>query len=189
MSLLFVLLTLCPATLAERQGYTVCYDKQNQRALWTSHQPNPSQAPSPRKHWRKDPELNSLPAKAFTNTGFDRGHLASAADLPESEDAFLTSNAIAQNPILNRGPWRKLENQIRRQRAVIVITGAIYNNCGNEKIEAPCSIYKIALLPNGQILSESAKNANPVDNPLKINTLQPEPQKPALSKNPFTDFE
>ena len=159
MSLLFVLLTFCPATLAERQGYTVCYDTQNQRALWTAHQPQPSATPTTRKHWQIDHELNSLPSSAFTNTGFDRGHLASAADLPESQDTFLTSNAVPQNRALNRGPWRKLENQIRRQRAVIVITGAIYNHCGNEKIEAPCSIYKIALLPDGQILVHFAENA------------------------------
>ena len=101
MSLLYILLTFCPATLAERNGFTVCYDTQDQRALWTAHKPMPSTAPTPRKHWRKDYELNSLPAKAFTNTGFDRGHLASSADLPESEDTFLTSNAVAQNRALN----------------------------------------------------------------------------------------
>ena len=172
MSLLYILLALCPATLAERQGYAVCYDAVNQRALWTIHQPSPSQTPSKRKHWLKDRELNSLPAKAFTNTGFDRGHLASSADLPESEDTFLTSNAIAQDPALNRGPWRKLENQIRRQRATLVITGAIYNHCGNEMIEAPCLLYKIALLPDGQIITKSAHNANPIDNSTKINNLQ-----------------
>ena len=159
MSLLYILLAICPATLAERQGYTVCYDTHNQRALWTIHQPSPSQTPTHRKHWRKDPELNSLPAKAFTNTGFDRGHLASAADLPESQDTFLTSNAVPQDPALNRGPWRKLENQIRRQRATHVITGALYANCGNEKIEAPCYLYKIAYLPDGQVQITFAENA------------------------------
>ena len=161
MSLLFVFLTFCPATLAERQGYTVCYDTQNQRAIFTIHQPQPSVTPSKRKHWLTDHELNSLPAKAFTNTGFDRGHLATAADLPDSADTFLTSNAIAQDPTLNRGAWRKLENQIRKQHATHVITGAIYSNCGNDKIEAPCTIYKIAYLPNGQIEITFAQNANP----------------------------
>jgi len=40
-------------------------------------------------------------------------------------------------------------------------TGALYNNCGNERIEAPCYIYKIAYLPNGQILLHFAENATP----------------------------
>ena len=161
MSLLYILLALCPATLAERQGYTVCYDTQNQRALWTVHQPLPSQAPTTRKHWLKDHELNSLPTSAFTNTGFDRGHLAASADLPGSPDTFLTSNAVPQDPKLNRGSWRRLENRIRREHATLVATGAVYGNCGNEKIEAPCAIYKIALLPDGRILTEYTQNAQP----------------------------
>ncbi len=157
--LIFFLASTCAATLAERDGFTVCYDTQKQRALWTAHQPRPSTAGIPRRHWRKDHELNSLPASAFTNTGFDRGHLATAADLPESQDAFLTCNAVAQNPQLNRGAWRKLENRIRRERAIHVVTGAIYNNCGNDKIEAPCFLYKVAYLPNGEVLAAFEKNA------------------------------
>ncbi|MBM3756757.1 MAG: hypothetical protein FJW38_22585 [Acidobacteria bacterium] len=62
---------------------------------------------------------------------------------------------------LNRGQWRQLENQIRNQRAAHVITGTLYNNCGNERIEAPCYIYKIAYLPDGQILLHFAENARP----------------------------
>jgi len=157
--LVLLILTYCPATLAQRDAFTVCYDRQNQRALWTAHTPNPTSNPTPRKHWRKDHELNSLGAAAFTNTGFDRGHLTPSADLPESQDIFLTSNAIAQNPQLNRGAWRRLENQIRKQHATQVTTGAIYNNCGNEQIEAPCFIYKLAYLPDGQIFLHLAQNA------------------------------
>ena len=159
--LVLVALTTCPATLAERDAFTVCYDTQHQRALWTSHTPAPSTAPTPRKNWRKDHELNSLSPKAFTNTGFDRGHLATFADLPESQDIFLTSNAVAQNPALNRGQWRKLEADIRKLRPLRVLTGATYANCGNEKLEAPCVIYKIAFLPDGQIFAHCAKNADP----------------------------
>jgi len=159
--IILLALTHCPATLSHRQDFTVCYDTQNQRALWTSHTPKPSSAPPPRKHWRKDHELNSLPSAAFTNTGFDRGRLTPAADLPESEDTYLTSNAIAQTPELNRGEWRQLEIQIRKHPAAQVTTGAIYANCGNQKLEAPCFIYKIARLPDGQILLHVAQNANP----------------------------
>ena len=149
--LLFLILSFCPATLAERQGYTVCYDTASQRALWTKHQVAPSTALPTRKHWRIDHALNSLPTKAFTNTGYHRGHLTPAADVPESPDTFLTSNAIAQAPALNTGPWRRLENQIRKRGPATVITGAIYNNCGNDKIEAPCYIYKVARFEDGEI--------------------------------------
>jgi len=159
LTLLF--LSICPATLAERDGYSVCYDTANQRALWTSHQPEPSHAPAQRTHWRKDHELNSLPNSAFINTGFDRGHLAPTADLPNSKDTFLTSNAVPQNPKLNRGTWRSLEQKIREHRPARVLTGAVYGNCGNQKIEAPGFLYKIAILEDGQILADYARNAPP----------------------------
>jgi endonuclease G len=158
---LFLLLATCTATLAERDGYTVCYDTQNQRPLWTIHQPRPSATPTPRKHWRKDHPLNSLPTSAFTNSGFDRGHLATAADLPESQDTFLTSNAVPQIQSLNRGQWRALENEIRKLRPIRVLTGAVYANCGNEQLEAPCFLYKLAILEDGQILADYAQNAPP----------------------------
>jgi endonuclease G len=159
--LLLLVLSYCPATQAERDGFTVCYDKANQRALWTSHRPAPASAPSSRRHWRKDNELNSQSPKAFTHTGFHRGHLVPAADRPESADIILTSNAIPQDPALNAGAWRRLENQIRKHGADRVLTGAVYNNCGNEQIEAPCYIYKIAILADGQLLAEFARNAAP----------------------------
>jgi len=184
--LLLTILTTCPATLAERDSFTVCYDSQNQRALWTSHTPAPSDPPTERRHWRKDHELNSLPNSAFTNTGFDRGHLTPAADLPASKDTYLTSNAVAQNRALNRGQWRQLENQIRNQHAAHVITGAIYANCGNEMIEAPCYIYKIAYLPTAKSSSTSPKTPHPARNQRQINTFQTSIEKTPLPEIPFT---
>lgn len=149
----------CPATFAQRQDFAVCYDTANRRPLWTAHEIKPSTTSSRRKHWRKDHELNSQPAAAFTNSGYHRGHLAPAADIPESDDSFLTSNAIAQNAQLNAGAWRSLENQIRKKGPAHVITGAIYNGCGNEQIEAPCEIYKVARHHDGAITAALLPNA------------------------------
>jgi len=158
-ALLLTILSFCPATLAQRDSYTVCYDTHNQRPLWTIHTIAPATTPAARKHWRKDHQLNSLPSSAFTNTGFDRGHLTPAADVPASEDAYLTSNAIAQNPALNRGQWRRLENRLRQHTGATIVTGAIYANCGNETIEAPCLLFKVAFLPNGELIAALHLNA------------------------------
>lgn len=157
--LLLLLTATCPATPAERQGFTVCYDSTHQRALWTKHEVKPATAPSARKHWRIDHELNSLPSAAFTHSGFHRGHLASAADIPDSPDAFLTSNAVPQDPSLNTGSWRRLENQIRKRGPASVVTGAIYGGCGNDRIEAPCYLFKIAFHADGTITAALAPNA------------------------------
>jgi DNA/RNA endonuclease G (NUC1) len=158
-ALILLLAPSCPVPLVERDGFSVCYDTQNQRALWTVHQPRPSATPSPRKPWRKDHQLNSLSASAFIRSGYHRGHLVPVADAPGSADTFLTSNAVPQDPTLNLGRWRALENQIRNQHPARVVTGAVYNDCGNDHIEAPCFLYKIAYLPNGDILAAFAENA------------------------------
>ena len=159
----------CPATLAARDAFTVCYDTQHQRPLWTLHTIKPSTTPPQRKHWRKDHELNSLSATAFTNTGFHRGHLVPSADAPESSDTFLTSNAIAQNPALNMGAWRSLENLIRKRGPATVVTGAVYANCGNERIEAPCQIFKVAFFADGTTIAAILPNA-----PSKLELTTPE---------------
>jgi len=158
-ALLLLLFSSCPATLAARDGFSVCYDTHSQRPLWTVHTITRSPTPSTRKHWRKDHELNSLPNSAFANTGFDRGHLATSADLPDSADTFLTSNAVAQNPALNRGEWRRLENRLRQHAGATVVTGAIYASCGNQTIEAPCLLFKVAFLPNGELIAALHHNA------------------------------
>ncbi|MBM3756574.1 MAG: hypothetical protein FJW38_21625 [Acidobacteria bacterium] len=86
------------------------------------------------KLWRKDHELNSLPSSAFTNTGYDRGHLATA-NIPDSANTFLASYAITRDPALNRGQRRMLENESRERHAGQVVTGVVYSNYANQRIE------------------------------------------------------
>jgi len=55
--------------------------------------------------------------KAYTGSGFDRGHLVASAnqdlqDIQNSE-TFLLSNMSPQAPQFNRGIWRELEEEIR----------------------------------------------------------------------------
>jgi endonuclease G len=67
----------------------------------------------------------------YTNSGFDRGHLAPAGDMKWSETAmdesFLMSNISPQKPAFNRGIWKKLEEKIRswaiENDSIIVVTG------------------------------------------------------------------
>ena len=49
----------------------------------------------------------------YTNTGYDRGHMAPAADFAASRSmmrqTFVMSNVCPQAPALNRGPWKMTE--------------------------------------------------------------------------------
>jgi endonuclease G len=54
----------------------------------------------------------------YVHSGFDKGHMAPAADMKWSEDAmhecFYMSNMSPQLPKCNRGGWSRLEDQVRK---------------------------------------------------------------------------
>ncbi len=56
--------------------------------------------------------------RAYSNSGYDRGHLASSANHDELEiqnsETFLLSNMSPQKPYFNRRMWRDLEMAIRK---------------------------------------------------------------------------
>jgi endonuclease G len=92
----------------------------------------------------------------YTASGYDRGHMAPAADFTWSatvmSESFYLSNMMPQNPGNNRGIWKFLEEQTRtiaiKYGDVYVITGTVYDapvvpKIGN--IEVPNRIYKIVI--------------------------------------------
>lgn len=72
----------------------------------------------------------------YTNSGYDRGHLAPSADFAWDQDAndltFVMSNMSPQKPNLNRDAWKRLEEKVRRwacgEEKITVITGPILSN-------------------------------------------------------------
>ena len=77
--------------------------------------------------------LTPLPER-FTQSGYDRGHLAPAADFKENpagmSHSFYTSNIVPQVPGNNRGIWARLEINVRiwaRQKGQLyVVTGPVF---------------------------------------------------------------
>ena len=76
--------------------------------------------------------------KEYSHTGYDRGHLAPSADFTFSQEAndltFVMSNIAPQTPLLNRGVWKNLEEQVRfwacGEEKLTIITGPIFH--GND---------------------------------------------------------
>lgn len=70
----------------------------------------------------------------YVNTGYHRGHMAPAGDMPNPNamaQSFSLANTVPQVPRSNSGPWKKVEISTRRYAArahgdVYVITGPIY---------------------------------------------------------------
>lgn len=99
--------------------------------------------------------------KDYAGTGYDRGHMAPAADftynIKDMDDSFLLSNMMPQNLGNNRGIWKLTEELTRKwaikYKEVYVITGTIHDansiKIGNG-LGVPSFIYKIIVDPLGQ---------------------------------------
>jgi endonuclease G len=116
---------------------------------------------APRKdEFREDPEVPAQHRQTladYTGMGFDRGHVAPAADMvfdakAMSESFFLT-NMMPQVPGNNRGIWKYLEENVRYwaqvKGEVYVITGALFEGQPKmmNKVAIPSHVYKIVIDP------------------------------------------
>ena len=111
--------------LADRVFYILCYDAGHKVPLWTAHEINPELphvAISRPRHFQHDTALAGAIARNadYLHSGFSRGHLVPAEDMPWSEEAlqstFLLSNTIPQNQSVNAGLWKRIESAVRSSR-------------------------------------------------------------------------
>lgn len=91
----------------------------------------------------------------YRGSFMDRGHMAPAADMPNSQSmaqSFSLANIIPQASENNRGPWAEIEKSTRKyvMRArgdVYVITGPVFSQSsryiGANKVMVPDFIYKL----------------------------------------------
>jgi endonuclease G len=93
----------------------------------------------------------------YKKSGYDRGHLAPAADMAYSMEtmveSFFYSNMSPQLPRFNRGVWKKLEMQVRRWAnqydSLYVVTGPLFDSAmstiGPHRVAVPKAYYKVLL--------------------------------------------
>lgn len=143
------------------EGYTVSYNSDYKIANWVAWELTREEAVSNKvpRHNRfvPDPEVKGATAlhEDYSNTGFDRGHLAPAADMKWSEKAmretFYLSNICPQHPKLNQGIWNTLENKCRQWAKVHgtlwIATGPVITSgmrvMGKNRIGVPDRFYKV----------------------------------------------
>lgn len=126
----------------------------------------------------------------YRNSGYDRGHMAPAADFKRSaaamSETFLLSNMAPQRPRLNREIWARLEDQVRTlarsHGSIWVFTGALYLDnaglpsapsafIGPGRVAVPTHFYKA-------ILCEHADGSREMFAFLMRNNLQALPGQP-----------
>lgn len=116
---------------------------------------------APRKDdFREDPEIpaqHRATLADYTGMGFDRGHVAPAADMTfdakAMSESFYLSNMMPQVPGNNRGIWKYLEENVRYwvqvKGEVYVITGTLFDAQPKmmNKVAIPSHVYKIVIDP------------------------------------------
>jgi endonuclease G len=121
-------------------GYILQYDNEREQARWVAYELTKEEVLNRvvkrTDNFKEDPDvdLGSASLDDYKGSGFDRGHLAPAADLAWSSesmsDSFYLSNMSPQDPSFNRGIWKKLEEQVRtwavNNDSVYVVSGALY---------------------------------------------------------------
>ncbi|MBQ4063318.1 MAG: DNA/RNA non-specific endonuclease [Bacteroidaceae bacterium] len=149
--------------IIEHTGYTVSYNSSTKNPNWVGYELTAEEAAGVvgrEAGFCCDPMVRGTQAcdDDYKNSGWDRGHMAPAADMKWSkqamEESFYLSNVSPQNKNLNRGVWKKLE-ELTRDKAelygrVVVVTGPIFNGNKQESIgyghvKIPDAFFKVLL--------------------------------------------
>jgi endonuclease G len=150
----------------EHFAYTLNYVENYEQASWVAYELTASE--TVKKYERSDqfyvdPKVNTGSATAidYKGSGYDRGHLAPAADMGWSSKAmvesFYYSNMSPQDPGFNRGVWKRLEEQVRNWATeygkIYVVTGPVLKGklptIGPSRVAVPNYYYKALLVPSG----------------------------------------
>lgn len=144
-------------------GFTLCYRESYEQSEWvayelTAEELSKEASRSNNFHSDKNISTGSATTEDYRSSGYDRGHLAPAADMAWNKDvmsdSFLMSNMSPQSPSFNRGVWSKLESKVREWAAkfgrIYVVTGPIlekesYPTIGANKVAVPEYYYKALL--------------------------------------------
>ncbi len=147
-------------------GFSLSHNQRYKMANYVSYELTREELDG--KHTRNnrfttDPGIKGYGATAsdYAKSGYDRGHLAPAADMTWSKEAmqqsFYYSNMSPQTPDFNRGVWKRLEAQTRewaqRDSAILVITGPIVPEDAKtigDGVAIPSHFYKIIVNPHVQ---------------------------------------
>lgn len=149
----------------EHEGYTVSYNEQRRNPNWVAYELTKEEAggKEPRNgDFVPDPLVVGRQATDddYRKSGWDRGHLAPAADMKWSakamEESFYLSNISPQNNNLNRGVWKSIEELVRenavKHGSVVVVTGPVFTTkkglgcIGKNRVMIPNAFYKALLV-------------------------------------------
>lgn len=153
----------CNGELVHHTYYSLSYSEEHEQAEWVfyikNHLNNLGQV-SRSNNFKVDNKVstNSATLSDYKKSGYDRGHLAPAADFSFNSvamsESFYMSNMSPQIASFNRGVWKKLESLVRywgEDNTLCVVAGPVLNNCvetiGGSNVCVPKSYYKVIYDP------------------------------------------
>ena len=151
-----------------RKGFLLSHDSTNKTPIWVIEHLTVEKAQGSLPRYNKfqpDPDLKEgerAELADYRSSGYDRGHMAPAADMKWDQQAmvecFYLSNMVPQvGKGMNQGIWKDLEEFVRTwaidRGAVYIFTGPIYEDgikktIGKNKVAVPSHLYKIIYDPN-----------------------------------------
>lgn len=149
-------------------GFALCYDPERLIPDWVAYELTAEELGGevPRaKGFSMDPGYRDRQAmrEDYSNSGWDKGHMAPSADMKWSQEAmtesFYLTNICPQDPTLNGRDWHALENRVRdwaqRYGRVWVVCGPVfrdgqYGTIGERSVAVPDGFFKAVLRPDGE---------------------------------------
>ena len=104
------------------------------------------------------PETARASLGDYVRSGYDRGHMAPAGDMPTlaaQAQSFTLANIVPQDRAANRGVWAAIEESVRRlateRGSLFVVTGPIFSGAAVRSLDGrvlvPTQIYKAVYDP------------------------------------------
>lgn len=143
-------------------GFTVSFNADKHQpnyVVWELTQDETEGEVSRRNKFLTDYRVNGCATDAdYRRSGYDRGHMAPAADMKWSEtamdDCFYFTNICPQNNRLNSGAWSKLEAKCRqwakRYKSLVIVCGPVLTDnmpdkIGPNNVPVPQRFFKVVL--------------------------------------------
>lgn len=169
-----------------REGYQLGYRYSANQPAWVRYTLRDADLASRVRRsgdFREDPAIppeHRVRPSDYRRTGYDKGHMAPAADMARTaktmSESFYMSNMSPQRPECNRRTWRELEELVRKWAAEFgeldVVTGPVLTG-GEEVIgraecpvSVPVSYYKAVYAPSaGEMIAFVVPNSVSTNGP------------------------
>lgn len=181
----------CASQLVVHEGYRLSYNADYKVPNWVFYELTRNELNGGVRRSDKfcpDPDISSAQSASlddYRRSGYDRGHIAPAADFSwgstAMDESFYLSNMCPQKHAFNAGVWKVLEDNVRgwaqRDSAICIAAGPVLTpagmsgpieTIGKGEVLVPQYFYKVVLSPFGErpkaigFVMPNAKSARPV---------------------------